>query len=122
MVLTAVMTCASGRSPSRSRLAGTVCGIVTAAPSTLRSARMRAMASGSSAAETVRTSQVASIPAAAKPALKKLTAGSPASSPPRGRRRAPALLDAVLLEEAAGLLVWLGASVFDPGGGEAGAV
>jgi hypothetical protein len=85
--------------------------MVTAAPNTLRSARMRAMASGSSAAETVRTSQVASIPAAAKPALKKLTAGSPASSPPRSSRRDPALLEAVLLEEAGELLVGLGVMV-----------
>jgi hypothetical protein len=43
--------------------------MLMAAPKTLRSARIRAMASGSSAAATVRASQLALIPAAAKAAL-----------------------------------------------------
>src|SRR5256885_8633443 len=83
-----------------------------------RSARMRAIASASSAGATARTSQRASIPAAAKPALKRLAAGSPSPSPPSSSSRVWSLLEAVLLEEAGGLFVGLGGGGVSPGGGE----
>src|SRR2546430_10909606 len=94
--------------------------MVTAAPNTPGSARIRAIASGSSAGATVRTSQRASIPAAAKPALKRLAAGSPSPSPPSRSSRVWPLLEAVLLEEAGGPFVWLCVGVVAPGGGEGG--
>src|ERR1700674_5754630 len=104
--------------------------MVTAAPRTPRSARMRAIAWGSSAGPTFRTAQLASIPAAAKPALKRLTAGSPSPSPPSSSSRVggpfprlstpgrEALLEAVLLEEAGELFVGLGVVVVTLGVGE----
>src|SRR2546421_5792579 len=85
-----------------------------------RSARIRAIASASSAGATARTSQRASIPAAAKPALKRLAAGSPSPSPPSSSSRVWPLLEAVLLEEAGGLFVGLGGMVVTLGGGEGG--
>src|SRR2546429_9184779 len=91
--------------------------MVTAAPRTPRSARIRAIASGSWAGATARTSQRASIPAAAKPALKRLAAGSPSPSPPSSSSRVWSLLEAVLLEEAGGLFFGLWGGVVDPGGG-----
>jgi hypothetical protein len=72
---------------------------------------MRAIASGSSAGDTDRTSQLAPIPAAAKPALKRLAAGSPSPSPPSSSSRVWPLLEAVLLEEAGELFVGLGVVV-----------
>src|ERR1700674_1842825 len=92
--------------------------MVTAAPRTPRSARMRAIAWGSSAGSTFRTSQRASIPAAAKPALKRLTAGSPSPSPPSSSSRVRPLLEAVLVEEAGELFVGLGVVVVTLGVGE----
>src|SRR2546430_12670440 len=82
--------------------------MVTAAPRMPRSMRIRAIASASSAGATARTSQRASIPAAAKPALKRLAAGSPSPSPPSSSSRVWPLLEAVLLEEAGELFVGLG--------------
>src|SRR5256885_12344697 len=81
--------------------------MVTAAPRMPRSARIRAIASASSAGATARTLQRASIPAAAKPALKRLAAGSPSPSPPSSSSRVWPLLEAVLLEEANELFVGL---------------
>src|SRR2546422_3716259 len=92
--------------------------MVTAAPNTPGSARIRAIASGSSAGATVRTSQRASIPAAAKPALNRLAAGSPSPSPPTSSSRVSPLLEAVLLEEAGELIVGLGVVGVTLGGGE----
>src|SRR5256885_11752798 len=83
-----------------------------------RSARMRAIASASSAGATARTSQRASISAAAKPALKRLAAGSPSPSPPSSSSRVWPLLEAVLLEEAGELFVGLGVVGVTLGGGE----
>src|SRR2546428_9215152 len=80
--------------------------MVTAAPNTPGSARIPAIASGRSAGATVRTSQRASIPAAAKPALNRLAAGSPSPSRPSRSSRVWPLLEAVLLEEAGGILGW----------------
>src|SRR2546427_6356668 len=92
--------------------------MVTAAPNTPGSARIRAIASGSSAGATVRTSQRASIPAAAKPALNRLAAGSPSPSPPSRSSRVSPLLEAVLLEEAGETFVGLGVVAVSLGGGE----
>src|SRR6266849_1573194 len=92
--------------------------MVTAAPRTPRSARMRAIAWGSSAGPTFRTSQIASIPAAAKPALNRLTAGSPSLSPPSSSSRVGPLLEPVLLAEAGELFVGLGVVVVALGVGE----
>src|SRR2546421_12624184 len=92
--------------------------MVTAAPRTPRSARIRAIASGRSGGTTARTSQRASIPAAAKPALKRLAAGSPSPSPPSSSSRVWRLLEAVLLEEAGELFVGLGVVVVTLGVGE----
>src|SRR2546426_10308627 len=92
----------------------------TAAPNPPESARIRAMASGSSAGATVRTSQRASIPAAAKPALNRLAAGSPSPAPPSSSSRVSPLLEAVLFEEAGELFVWLCVGVVGLGGGEGG--
>src|SRR2546425_4337814 len=92
--------------------------MVTAAPNTPGSARIRAIASGSSAGATVRTSQRASIPAAAKPALNRLAAGSPSPSPPSSSSRVWPLLEAVLLEEAGEIVVSLcGGGLYLGGGG-----
>src|ERR1700737_988546 len=104
--------------------------MVTAAPKTRRSARRWAIASGSSAGPIFWNSQLAWIPAAEKPELKRLTAGSPSPSPPSSssRDRGPfprlstpgrgALLEAVLLEEAGELFVGLGVVVVTLGVGE----
>src|SRR6202022_2782619 len=92
--------------------------MLTAAPRTPRSARRRAIAWGRSAGPTFRTSQLASIPAAAKPALKRLTAGSPSPSPPSSNSRVGPLLEAVLLEEAGELFFGLGVVVVTLGVGE----
>src|SRR5256885_12397943 len=92
--------------------------MVTAAPRTPRSARIGAIASRSSAGATVRTSQRASIPAAAKPALNRLAAGSPSPSPSSSSSRVWPLLEAVLLEEAGELFVGLGVVVVTLGVGE----
>jgi len=89
-----------------------------AAPRTLRSARIRAIASARSAGATERTSQRAAMPAAAKPALKRLAAGSPSPSPPRSSSRVWPLLEAVLLEEAGELFVGPGVVVVTLGVGE----
>src|SRR2546429_7370542 len=94
--------------------------MVTAAPRMPRSARIRAIASASSAGATARTSQRASIPAAAKPALKRLAAGSPSPSPPSSSSRVWPLLEAALLEEAGGLFAWPGGVVVNLGGGGVG--
>src|SRR5207244_11789916 len=73
---------------------------------------MCATASGSSAGRTTRASQVASIPAAANPALYSVTASSPPISPPTSRsREAARLLEAVLPEEAGELFVGFGVVV-----------
>src|SRR5260370_37372895 len=92
--------------------------MVPAALNRRRSGRMRAMAAGSSAGVTVRTSQLASIPAAAKPALKRLTAGPPSPPPPSSSSRALPLLEAVLLEDLGELFVGLGVVVVTLGVGE----
>src|SRR5207244_12026562 len=92
--------------------------MVTAAPRMPRSARIRAIASGSWAGATARTSQRASIPAAAKPALKRLAAGSPSPSAPSSSSRFWPLLEAVLLEEAGELFVGLGVVVVTLGVGD----
>src|SRR2546422_10121842 len=92
--------------------------MVTAAPNTPGSARIRAIASGSSAGATVRTSQRASIPAAAKPALNRLAAGSPSPSRPSRSSRVWPLLEAVLLEEAGEIFVCLCVVGVALGGGE----
>src|SRR3989441_10333476 len=92
--------------------------MVTAAPNTPGSARIPAIASGRSAGATVRTSQRASIPAAAKPALNRLAAGSPSPSRPSRSSRVWPLLEAVLLEEAGELFVGLGVVVVTLGVGE----
>src|SRR5437870_13872294 len=96
--------------------------MVTAAPRTPRSARIRAIASGSWAGATARTSQRASIPAAAKPALKRLAAGSPSPSAPSSSSRFWPLLAAVLLEEAGEPLVGPGVVDVTLGGGGGDAV
>src|SRR6202035_4989342 len=97
--------------------------MVTAAPRTALSARGRAIACTSCPSAALRNSQRASIPAAAKPALKRLAAGSPSPSPPSNSSRVwgpfprlstpgrGALLEAVLLEEAGELFVGLGVVV-----------
>src|SRR5438445_6303681 len=92
--------------------------MVTAAPCMPPSARIRAIATARSAGATARTSQRASIPAAAKPALKRLAAGSPSPSPPSSSSRVWPLLEAVLLEEASELFVGLGVVVVALGVGE----
>src|ERR1700737_2121712 len=92
--------------------------MVTAAPTTRRSARMWAIASGSSAGPIFWNSQLAWIPAAEKPELKRLTAGSPSPSPPSSSSRDRPLLEAVLLEEAGELFVGLGVVVVTLGVGE----
>src|ERR1700694_1295192 len=92
--------------------------MVTAAPRTALSARRRAIACTSSPGPTLRNSQLASIPAAAKPALKRLAAGSPSPSPPSSSSRVWPLLEAVLLEEAGELFVGLGVVVVTLGVGE----
>jgi hypothetical protein len=89
-----------------------------AAPKTRRSARMWAIASGSSAGPIFWNSQLAWIPAAEKPELKRLTAGSPSPSPPSSSSRDRPLLEAVLLEEAGELFVGLGVVVVTLGVGE----
>src|ERR1700737_200757 len=94
--------------------------MVTAAPTTRRSARMWAIASGSSAGPIFWNSQLAWIPAAEKPELKRLTAGSPSPSPPSSSSRDRPLLEAVLLEEAGELFFcfWVGVGARGGGGGE----
>src|SRR2546429_5122277 len=93
--------------------------MVTAAPRTPRSKRIRAIASESSAGASARTSQRASIPAAAKPALKRLAAGSPSPSPLSSSSRVWPLLEAVLLEEAGEQVLCFGADVCALGAGGA---
>src|SRR5256886_9001981 len=71
---------------------------------------MRGTASGSSTGTPAGTSQRESIPAAAKPALKRLAASPPSPSPPSSSSRVWPLLEAVLLEEAAPILFGSGAA------------
>src|SRR6202022_2537742 len=92
--------------------------MVTAAPKTRRAARVWAIASGRSAGSIFWNSQLAWIPAAEKPELKRLTAGSPSPSPPSSSSRDRPLLEAVLLEEAGGTFVCLWGVGVGPGGGE----
>src|SRR5438445_255055 len=69
MVLTALTTLASGPRPSSSFVTATVWGMVTAAPTTLESARILAMAAGRSRGATVWASQLASMPAGGQPVV-----------------------------------------------------